>query len=205
MPLDSGAQPTVRVVEKSRTSPKIQKQKAPAAKNAGGGTSRVTRSYAARKSRGKVQQKLRSSAAKDFSDTSSSASELEESIPFAPAISTDQGLVDMIERDILQSDPNVKWEDIAELEEAKQMLQEAVVLPLVMPDFFTGIRSPVRVGQESPHIGDVILRCRVYFSMALRAQERQCLQKPLPLSVIRRSSTSQPVRCRRSGVERAKN
>ena len=30
------------------------------------------------------------------------------------------------------------------LEEAKSLLQEAVVLPLVMPDFFRGIRRPWR-------------------------------------------------------------
>ena len=32
--------------------------------------------------------------------------------------------------------------DIADLEEAKRLLQEAVVLPLVVPDFFKGIRRP---------------------------------------------------------------
>jgi len=36
----------------------------------------------------------------------------------------------------------VRWDDVAELREAKQLLQEAVVLPLWMPDFFKGIRRP---------------------------------------------------------------
>jgi len=35
--------------------------------------------------------------------------------------------------------------DIADLVEAKKLLQEAVVLPLVIPDFFKGIRRPWRV------------------------------------------------------------
>jgi katanin p60 ATPase-containing subunit A1 len=40
--------------------------------------------------------------------------------------------------------------DIAELEEAKRLLQEAVVLPLVMPDFFKGIRRPWKVSSPFP-------------------------------------------------------
>ena len=35
--------------------------------------------------------------------------------------------------------------DIADLTEAKKLLNEAVVLPLWMPDFFTGIRRPWKV------------------------------------------------------------
>ena len=37
---------------------------------------------------------------------------------------------------------SVSWEDIAELDEAKRLLEEAVVLPLWMPDYFRGIRRP---------------------------------------------------------------
>lgn len=36
-------------------------------------------------------------------------------------------------------------DDIADLEEAKKLLREAVVLPLWMPDFFKGIRRPWKV------------------------------------------------------------
>lgn len=36
--------------------------------------------------------------------------------------------------------PKVAFEDIADLETAKGLLQEAVLLPLKMPQFFTGIR-----------------------------------------------------------------
>jgi katanin p60 ATPase-containing subunit A1 len=48
----------------------------------------------------------------------------------------------MLERDCLQRNPNVKFEDIAGLDECKKLLQEAVLLPLYMPDFFKGIRRP---------------------------------------------------------------
>lgn len=54
----------------------------------------------------------------------------------------DGDLVDILDRDILQRDPNVRWSDIADLEEAKRLLEEAVVLPMWMPDFFKGIRRP---------------------------------------------------------------
>lgn len=35
--------------------------------------------------------------------------------------------------------------DIADLEDAKKLLREAVVLPMWMPDFFKGIRRPWKV------------------------------------------------------------
>ena len=44
--------------------------------------------------------------------------------------------VSYLERDIVQKDPNVHWSDIADLAEAKRLLEEAVVLPMWMPDFF---------------------------------------------------------------------
>ncbi|XP_048258417.1 katanin p60 ATPase-containing subunit A1-like isoform X2 [Haliotis rufescens] len=54
----------------------------------------------------------------------------------------DKDLVEHLERDILQKNPNVHWGDIADLVEAKKLLEEAVVLPLIVPDFFKGIRRP---------------------------------------------------------------
>ena len=57
-------------------------------------------------------------------------------------IGPDSELVDILERDILQKNPNIRWDDIADLAEAKRLLEEAVVLPMWMPDFFKGIRRP---------------------------------------------------------------
>ncbi|KAL3289794.1 hypothetical protein HHI36_023186 [Cryptolaemus montrouzieri] len=51
-------------------------------------------------------------------------------------------LADTLERDIVQKNPNIKWDDIADLHEAKRLLEEAAVLPMLMPEFFTGIRRP---------------------------------------------------------------
>lgn len=54
----------------------------------------------------------------------------------------DLSLVESIEREIVEGKVTVKWESIAGLEEPKHLLQEAVVLPLWMPDYFKGIRRP---------------------------------------------------------------
>ncbi|CAH4038222.1 unnamed protein product [Pieris brassicae] len=51
-------------------------------------------------------------------------------------------LVETLERDILQRNPDVRWKDVIGLDDAKSVLQEAMVLPLVMPDYFKGIRRP---------------------------------------------------------------
>ncbi|KAG6477977.1 hypothetical protein ZIOFF_061409 [Zingiber officinale] len=40
---------------------------------------------------------------------------------------------------IITEKPNVKWNDVAGLESAKQALQEAVILPVKFPQFFTGL------------------------------------------------------------------
>ncbi|CAF4301818.1 unnamed protein product, partial [Rotaria sp. Silwood2] len=66
----------------------------------------------------------------------------------------EKDLVEGLERDIVQKDPNVRWYsifiilfnrlmvDVAGCTGAKKLLQEAVVLPRYMPDFFKGIRRP---------------------------------------------------------------
>ena len=50
----------------------------------------------------------------------------------------------MMEREVVDLNPNIKFEDIAELDQAKEILQEAVLLPILMPKFFTGIRRPLK-------------------------------------------------------------
>jgi len=54
----------------------------------------------------------------------------------------DHDLISMLEKEVLDKCPKVSFEDIAELDAAKNTLQEAVILPLLMPDFFKGIRRP---------------------------------------------------------------
>lgn len=54
----------------------------------------------------------------------------------------DLELIEALERDIVEGKVNVTWDTIAGLAEAKELLQEAVVLPLWMPEYFKGIRRP---------------------------------------------------------------
>eukprot|EP01066_Platyproteum_vivax_P010919 Platyproteum_vivax@DN4923_c0_g1_i1.p1 len=56
----------------------------------------------------------------------------------------DSELIHMIEKDCVDTNPQVKWVDIADLDDAKRLLEEAVVLPILMPDYFQGIRRPWR-------------------------------------------------------------
>ncbi|CAC9466024.1 katanin-like protein [Leishmania infantum JPCM5] len=45
-------------------------------------------------------------------------------------------------REILDVNPSVRWRDIADLESAKHLLQEAVVMPVKYPELFQGILRP---------------------------------------------------------------
>ena len=56
----------------------------------------------------------------------------------------DSELIEMLEREVVDTNPNVSFDDIAELNQAKKALQEAVLLPLIIPDYFKGIRRPWR-------------------------------------------------------------
>ncbi|KAM1235201.1 hypothetical protein ACFX2J_004700 [Malus domestica] len=45
-------------------------------------------------------------------------------------------------RDIIRGSPDVKWESIKGLENAKRLLKEAVVMPIKYPKYFTGLLTP---------------------------------------------------------------
>lgn len=47
-------------------------------------------------------------------------------------------------RDVVDTSPGVRWGDVAGLDEAKRVLRENVVLPLLLPDLFHGIRRPIK-------------------------------------------------------------
>lgn len=47
----------------------------------------------------------------------------------------------------------VKWDDIAGLAEAKDLLKENIALPLALPELFTGIRRPVKVRAPLTAVG----------------------------------------------------
>jgi hypothetical protein len=56
----------------------------------------------------------------------------------------DDDLKDTLMSAIVTEKPDVKWDDVAGLEAAKEELQEAVLLPLKFPDLFKGKRKPRR-------------------------------------------------------------
>lgn len=45
---------------------------------------------------------------------------------------------------IIAEKPDVKWNDVANLDNAKQALREAIILPMMRPDLFEGARKPWR-------------------------------------------------------------
>lgn len=47
-----------------------------------------------------------------------------------------------ISQAIVTEKPNVKWDDVSGLANAKNSLKEAVVLPIKFPEIFTGSRKP---------------------------------------------------------------
>ncbi|XP_071707031.1 ATPase family AAA domain-containing protein FIGL1-like isoform X2 [Rutidosis leptorrhynchoides] len=53
-------------------------------------------------------------------------------------------LIEHISNEIMDRDPNVRWDDIAGLHHAKKCVTEMVIWPLLRPDIFKGCRSPGR-------------------------------------------------------------
>eukprot|EP00746_Dinoflagellata_sp_MGD_P126186 gnl/MRDRNA2_/MRDRNA2_61102_c0_seq2.p1 gnl/MRDRNA2_/MRDRNA2_61102_c0~~gnl/MRDRNA2_/MRDRNA2_61102_c0_seq2.p1 ORF type:complete len:468 (+),score=74.51 gnl/MRDRNA2_/MRDRNA2_61102_c0_seq2:190-1593(+) len=66
------------------------------------------------------------------------------SVPGFPVtdMSEDLEMTSMIERDIVVHSLDVSFHDIGGLEDAKRAMNEAVILPLLIPEFFTGLRKP---------------------------------------------------------------
>lgn len=81
-----------------------------------------------------VVKKLIVTTAESISDEKDDESEKDEKV-FNPA-GYEPHLVEILEKDILQRNPDVQWNKVAGLHEAKSVLQEAMVLPILMPDFF---------------------------------------------------------------------
>ena len=55
---------------------------------------------------------------------------------------SDSELAGTIEGTIIKEKPNVKWDDVVNLNEAKAALREAVILPMARPDLFKGPIKP---------------------------------------------------------------
>mmetsp|Transcript_30381 Transcript_30381/g.60580 ORF Transcript_30381/g.60580 Transcript_30381/m.60580 type:complete len:625 (-) Transcript_30381:290-2164(-) len=81
-------------------------------------------------------------------------------------------LVDTIKTELYvdRSQMKTKWDDVVGLESAKRALQEAVILPLIRPDLYTGLRCPPRgiCLYGSPGTGKTML-------VRAAAHESQCI------------------------------
>lgn len=81
-------------------------------------------------------------------------------------------------------------DDIADLEDAKKLLREAVVLPMWMPDFFKGIRRPWKVNRHT-HKHACLLTCSklniflvCFFKMTEKSQKSVEEQKEKDMYVF---------------------
>lgn len=54
----------------------------------------------------------------------------------------DPMLIETIMNEIMENIASVTWKDVCGLAHAKKSIQEIVVLPMLRPDIFTGLRSP---------------------------------------------------------------
>lgn len=54
-------------------------------------------------------------------------------------------IVDSVLQDIINHHLGVSFDDIAASSVAKRLLHEAILLPIILPEFFTGIREPWKV------------------------------------------------------------
>lgn len=54
----------------------------------------------------------------------------------------DANLIKSLEKEVVERQPSVSFDDIAALDEAKDVIRESVLLPLLMPEYFTGLRKP---------------------------------------------------------------
>ncbi|KAM6991821.1 katanin p60 ATPase-containing subunit A1 isoform 2-T2 [Tautogolabrus adspersus] len=92
-------------------------------------------------SKGKEKKEAKDAAGK-AKDDKNKADVQEKEVKKFDGTGYDKDLIDALDRDIISQNPNVKWDNIADLEDAKKLLKEAVVLPMWMPAFFKGIRRP---------------------------------------------------------------
>ena len=56
----------------------------------------------------------------------------------------DPELLRQIEESILDSSPNVKFDDISGLEDVKSVIKETIIYPTLRPDIFKGLLNPAK-------------------------------------------------------------
>ena len=61
---------------------------------------------------------------------------------YPDGVGPDVDLINMLEREMIQKNPNLNFDEIADLSDAKSLLEEEVLYPLEMTGYFKGIRRP---------------------------------------------------------------
>ncbi|KAF1376192.1 hypothetical protein PFLUV_G00207730 [Perca fluviatilis] len=120
----------------NRLSVAVRAQQRHSSRGANGDRSKLS------KGKEKKESKEPKEAAGKAKDDKNKADVQEKEVKKFDGTGYDKDLVEALERDIISENPNVKWDNIADLEDAKKLLKEAVVLPMWMPAFFKGIRRP---------------------------------------------------------------
>ena len=110
-------------------------------------------------------RKTSRSQTEDENDDSSSSEEVKPGRKISGIYRTEdpeeQRLVNVLEREMLSKHPNVPWTDIAGLQEAKGLLQEAVILPILMPEYFQGrINYLIKYSRLNGSLGKLTLSHR---------------------------------------------
>lgn len=74
----------------------------------------------------------------------------------------------------------VSFDDIASLDDAKRLLNEAITLPMLMPEYFTGIREPWRgvLLFGPPGTGKTLLAKAARLARGLNSQQPASLSSP---------------------------
>ncbi|KAL7722980.1 AAA+ ATPase domain-containing protein [Entamoeba marina] len=88
----------------------------------------------------KIEKKVEKKGDKEESDTIDNVNGVPLDDP--RLVNVDAALLTKIVHEILDHSPQVTWNEIAGLTEAKKIVQEAVIWPMLRPDIFTGLRSP---------------------------------------------------------------
>ena len=130
-------------IEKQLRQEQRSRGQASTARRPSAGTTTMTTSSSAAVMKGRVVPTRRAAGQTATTKaTTSAATPLSSKSLTSGFNAADRELAQMLERDLVDRSPGVRWDDIAGLADAKRLLEEAVVLPLLMPDFFQGIRRP---------------------------------------------------------------